>query len=226
MNTTDTTTVETPSQDDSNHPCGGDEKFYMEEFKIFTSAIFDIDKRVAQVFGFTMAAAVSLSTWTAKIILEPEQSVPLALVYASLMPNLLLLPAYFYLIAQRRDLIGFAAYVRLLETRLGVSGFQTGLHPGEGSLRTNKNRGGESNDPIPYAFWALFLITALIFLYGIQKSGGSLCQLTILLIPIGLLSYCHWAWKRIIPDVLPELIEMWADFDKKRKTPKSMGSEY
>lgn len=220
MNTPpDSTTIEAVSQDDSSRPFGRDEKFYMEEFKIFTSAIFDIDKRVAQVFGFTMAAAVSLSTWTAKIILEPVQSVQLPLVYASLMPNLLLLPAFFYLIAQRRDLCGFAAYVRLLETRLGVSGFQTGLHPGEGSLRTNKNRGGESNDPIPYGFWALFLITAVIFLYGIQKSGGSLCQLTILLIPTGLLLYCHWTWKHIILNILPPLIEMWAEWDKKRTAP-------
>lgn len=213
-----TAAVQPTEQLDTARAGGAADKFYLEEFKVFTGAIFDIDKRVGQVFGFTIAASVSLFSWIAKFVIE-DQTSPVPLAYVALVPNLIVLPAFFYLLAQRRDLIGFAAYLRLLERRLGVKGFQTGLGSEAGSLRVSKLRGGESNDPIPYSFWAIFLISAALFAYGINQRSGGPHHLLALTVPCVLLGLCHWKWKCLIPQVLPELTRKWMAQEEKGNAP-------
>lgn len=203
---------------DASRIGSAEEKFFLEEFKIFTGAIFDIDKRVAQVFGFTIAAAVSLFSWAAKLVIEDSSS-PMPLAYLALVPNLILIPAFFYLVAQRRDLIGFGAYLRLLERRLKVKGFQTGLGSGPRSIRSSRLRGGEGNDPIPYTFWALFILSGLLFGYGILEREGGLSHLLVLIVPSALLGVCHRRWQSLIPKLLPALTRQWLAQEKEGKVP-------
>lgn len=188
-------------------------QFYLEELKILGRLMADIDKRVAQVYGFTMAAFVSLFTWIAKYVLGIEDP-SLLVSYASLMPDLILLSAFYYLVAQRRDTASFAAYVWLLELRFGAGGYQTGLGHGEGSIRATRR--GESNDPIPYFFWALFLISGAFFAHTLHRAAESLLHLAFLIVPAGLLVYCHWEWQYIIPNVLPRLKRRWEEWERRR----------
>ncbi len=193
---------------------GDTELFHLEEFKMLGRLMADIDKRVPQVYGFTMAAFVSLFTWIARYTLEIEQPT-LLLAYASLMPDMILLAAFYYLVAQRRDTASFAAYAWLLERRFGARGYQTGLGHGEGSIRAL--RGGESNDPIPYFFWTLFLISAGFFVHTLLRASESLLHLLVLAIPAALLAYCHRQWQHIIPNVLPDLKRAWSEWDARRR---------
>ncbi len=80
------------------------QKFYLEEAKMFTNAVWDIDKLIGQIFGATIAVAITLLSVLAKSIFE-DQRYTLPLAYATLAPNVISLVAFYYLLSQRRSLV-------------------------------------------------------------------------------------------------------------------------
>ena len=78
------------------------DKVYIEELKLFTSAMFELDKRIIQVFGFTMALSVTLLTWIGKILFEHTEE------------SALILPTLVKVLPSMRMTIGYIPAVLLL----------------------------------------------------------------------------------------------------------------
>jgi hypothetical protein len=185
-------------------------RFYLEEAKMFTTAVWDIDKLIGQVFAGTIAVTITLLSALAKSVFEDQKfTVPLA--YATLAPNVISLVAFYYLISQRRSLVEFGSYVHYIENRLGVTGFQSSLF----KIRKRPTRKGESNDPIPYSFWALFLLSASCFGFIIiNTSGGRRYLHFIILAAIAvLLAKFHKEWNEVISKDLPRSTRRWRSLD-------------
>lgn len=191
-------------------------KFYLEEHKILSGVVFDLDKRVPQTFGVSMTAYISLLTWIAKIVLESDQATVIY-AYGMLVPNLLLAAAFHYLVAQRRDLVGYAAYLALLEHRLGVCGIQTGMGFGPESVRSEKKRRGESHDTIPLFFWALFSLSVVLFWHALEKvhSNSAIHLYAILIFVVLFLAYTL-QWARVMPEDYPAIKKRWFDAEAAR----------
>jgi hypothetical protein len=189
------------------------DKVYLEELKLFTSAMLDLDKRIVQVFGFTMALSVTLLTWVGKILFESDNESSMLLLYATLIPNLFVLSSFYYLIKVRFAIVTFASYVHLLEQRLSTFGFQRGMNPIYG-IRSNKFRGGgESSDPVPISFWAIYLCTSVTFYYELDSNCYSMLNL---LAPacIGLfLLLAHLNWLKVYSRSLAPMFEAWEKWD-------------
>ncbi|MBW1835056.1 MAG: hypothetical protein JRG74_12150 [Deltaproteobacteria bacterium] len=191
------------------------DKVYLEELKLFTSAMFELDKRIIQVFGFTMTLSVTLLTWIGKILFEHTEESSLILLYATLTPNLFILPSFYYLIKVRFDIVTFASYVHLLEKRLFAFGFQSGLNPKNG-IRSNKNRGGgESSDPIPFSFWAIFLCTSLTFSYELMNNNHNYLNFLAPACLGATLAWAHINWLKVYSRSLSPMFNAWEEWDEK-----------
>jgi hypothetical protein len=139
----------------------------------------------------------------------------LQLAYASLIPNMFIFPSFFYLIAQRIDLVWFAAYVHLIESRLGVHGFQTGMHP-HLCLRSNALREGESNDPVPYAFFAVIALSISLFYFALDKAKCENLHLVIGIFIEAVFFYLVQKWNNVISNNLLPMINAWKSWDADR----------
>lgn len=146
-------------------------------------------------------------------MLEIDDPAP-PIAYAAPMPDPILPSAFHYLLAQRRDTAGFAAHDWLLELRCGAGGCQTGPGHGEGSVRAIHR--GESNDPAPDFFWALFPVSAGLFVHTLLRASGSLPHLAFLVLPAGRLLYRHRQWRHVIAEVLPRLGRAWEERERRR----------
>ncbi len=186
-------------------------KFYLEEAKMFTNAVWDIDKLIGQIFAATIAVAITLLSALAKSIFE-DQRYTLPLAYATLAPNIVSLVAFYYLLSQRRSLVEFGSYVHYLETLLNVTGFQSSLS----KIRKHPARRGESNDPIPYSFWAIFVLSASCFAFIVVSAPANHRYLHVLvLLPLAtLFARFHWEWNRVISKDLPSATQRWMELSK------------
>ena len=205
------TPTELPNSDTS-------QKFYLEEAKMFTNAVWYIDKLIGQIFAATIAVTVTLLSALAKSIFE-DQRYTLPIAYATLAPNVISLVAFYYLLSQRRSLVEFGSYVHYLEVRLGVVGFQSSLS----EIRNLRSRKGESNDPVPYSFWAIFLLSASCFGFILSGTANHRNYLHLLfLIPIALLfTAFHRAWNQVISKDLPLATSKWMALRRPAENTKS-----
>jgi len=167
---------------------------------MFTANIFDIDRRIAQTFLATIAIS---GTLLSALAIEMFDRTSIWIAYACLAPTLLTFVAFAYLTSQRREVVQFGAYVRVLERLIGVAGFQTSLDV----MRSQK--GGEGNDHIPYSFWAVFILSASLYMFGLQASEAFWAHYLSLLLPASGLAFFHIGWYRVISRELVDLTRLW-----------------
>lgn len=196
-----------------------EENFLFEEAKIFTNAIFDVDRRISHVFVLSIAASVSLFSWITPTILNASENSQI-IIYMALFPNLIAMPAFSYLIAQRHYLLELAAYVQSVERRLNVRGHQSAFGYGKDSIRNAKDRQGEANDPIPQSFWAICAASCCLFTYGIISLNITRVQLLVLVIPLGIMLMYHLNWKNMVHERLSSLDSIWREDELQQKINK------
>jgi hypothetical protein len=179
--------------------------YQVEEYKYIGTAITEIEKHILQIFGGTIVVAVPLLSAVAGLALGKDGSqVTIMLAYAALAPNILVIPSFYLLLSQRMNLIRLGSYRQVfLEEQNGIEGWETRLE------KFRAQEGTESNDPIPYTFWAVFLVSAALFFYGISKSNASLRHLFVLTVPIIFIGWCHHRWRRVVPKELPRYLALW-----------------
>jgi len=179
--------------------------FLLSEHKIFAGVIGDLDKLIAQLYGGTVAVTIAFFGPLVAYVFGGRPITPY-MAYLFLLPTFLLVPSFTYLLSLRRDLVGVAAYVRALEDRLGVPGFQTGLE----MLR--RKRGGESNDPIPHTFWGINAVYSALFIYVLYIANGP-WQNAFAIVPVAtIMARLHVKWKHLISRELPPLVRAWRDW--------------
>jgi hypothetical protein len=177
----------------------------VEEYKYIGTAITEVEKHILQIFGGTIVVAVPLLSAVAGLVLGKEGTqVTIVLAYAALVPNILVIPSFYLLLSQRMNLIRLGSYRRVfLEEQNRIEGWETRLE------KFRAREGSESNDPIPYTFWAVFLVSAALFFHGISKSSASLCHLSVLGVPIVFIAWCHHKWRGIVRKELPRYLALW-----------------
>lgn len=183
----------------------------LEEYKHINDAIFDMDKRILQVFGVTIIVVASLIAAIGKIFFEHYlsnseniQSFSCYLAYLSFLPYLILIPSFYLIIGIKVDMMRLGSY-RLIffEEKAKRTGWESRLK----KLRNYSLP--ESLDSIPLTYWALFLGSAILFVFAVLKAYGYWLNYLVLLIPAATIGIAHYKWKRVITVDLNQFIEKW-----------------
>ncbi len=190
-------------------------QYQLEDYKQIWNAIIDVDKRILQVFGSTIVIAVSLLSAVAGLVLGKGAGDGMSIVFAylGLAPSLILIPSFNLMLSQRIDIMRLGAYRRVFyEEQYAREGWEVHLY----KFRNLEQK--ESNDPIPWSFWAIFAASAALFSYGLIKTCASLWHLSFLVIPTIFLGTTHYKWSRVISKILPKYVELWRKVQGDRKT--------
>lgn len=183
----------------------------LEEYKHINNAIFDMDKRILQVFGVTIIVVASLIAAVGKVFFEQYlqnsgniKILSCSLAYLSFLPYLILIPSFYLIIGIRVDMMRLGSY-RLIffEKKAKRSGWESRLK----KLRTYSLP--ESLDSIPLTYWALFLGAAILFIFAVLKASGCWLNYFLLIIPTIATGFAHYKWKRAISVDLNQFIEKW-----------------
>lgn len=133
-----------------------------------------------------------------------EAKVNVILAYAALAPNLLVIPSFYLMLSQRRDMMRMGSYRRVfLEEQDRIEGWETRLE----KFRVLVNK--EANDPVPWIIWAVFAASAALFIFVVLESRASLYHLLVLLLPVAFITSPHCKWKRVVAVELPEHVKVW-----------------
>lgn len=177
----------------------------LEEFKHISSAILEIDKRILQILTASTAVAVALLSAIAGLALGKEGvTVTVIHAYAALAPNLLMIPSFHLMLSQRIDMMRLGSYRRVFfEEQDKLEGWETRLE----RFRALKKM--ESNDPVPYIVWTIFIASGALFIFGVFKSGAMLCHLLGLILPAVLIVWPHYKWSHVVSVELPRQVKLW-----------------
>jgi hypothetical protein len=81
-------------------------EFILQEYKHISDAIIDIDRRMVQVFTGSITIEVTLLSAVAGLAFGKEQDqITILLAYVALAPDILVIPAFYLLVAFRLDII-------------------------------------------------------------------------------------------------------------------------
>ncbi|MBI3770602.1 MAG: hypothetical protein HY271_19200 [Deltaproteobacteria bacterium] len=187
--------------------------FRLEEYRHISAAIIDLDGRIMTVFGLSLAAAGTLLGVTAPAVFGEAgpagHTAPLALACWSLAPALLVAAALKVQVNLRRDIIRLGLYRKVFFEEDGVRGLRW-----ESALeRFRRTFRGETNDPIPMAYWLIALASVTLSWSATRRAGvGALAWAIVLSVTVAvpaLLKRLHAEWLDVIRSDLPVIAEEW-----------------
>ena len=156
------------------------DKLSEEEYKQIFGLTITIEERLMRIFLVSVAVSVSLLSATAGLIFSgkiPSEFEKWAM-YIFLIPNMITMPAFNLILAQRIDLARAAAYQMVFYEESGTyAGWVRRLKV----LRKNIV-GPESFDTIPLTYWSILIVSAIAFItYVLAKN---LCYFHFAILPV------------------------------------------
>lgn len=197
-----------------------EETHQLEEFKHIGSAILEIDKRILQILtASTAVAAVLLSAIGGFLFGRGGRTVSVIHAYAALAPNLLTVPAFYLILSQRIDMMRLGSYrLVFFEEKSKFEGWETRLQI---FRKLEKEESKESNDPVPWIFWGVFWVSALLFFYAVFRSGVTCWHwhLWWLAVPAVFIGWAHYKWRHVVCEDLRRHVELWRKVATESKAP-------
>ncbi len=177
-----------------------------EEYKQIFGLASQIEHRMLQIFGVSVAVSVSLLSAIGGLIFTGRgtQANGTIGLYLILIPNLFTIPSFSLILSHRIDLVRVAAYQKVFFENEEINvGWVTRLI----KFRTHVKH--ESHDPIPLTYWAIMLISSAVFVFVTITSGLSYFHFISVPILILALWRIHASWRRVIPHMLQEYVDIW-----------------
>ena len=179
----------------------------LEEFKHIGNAILEVDKRILQILMASTAIGVTLLSAIGGFYFGKQgETISVIHAYGALAPNLIIVPAFYLILAQRIDMMRLGSYrFVFFEEQNNFQGWETRLK----KLREQQNEKDESHDPLPWIFWTVFLASAALFCYAVSKSCAPFWHILALALPIAFILWAHIKWNRVVDVNLHEHIKLW-----------------
>jgi len=144
------------------------EKFRIEEYKQIRDEIKAREQTIGQLFTVTVTASAAILSAVAAFIFRSDANalamLSPAYAYAFLGPHALIVPVLFLLASHRRDIHRSGTYLHVFYE-------ETGAGPQWETLlaKYRSQRSGESLNPLPLTFWALWLLCIVGFVFALSR---------------------------------------------------------
>ena len=167
-----------------------------EEYKNIFGFTITLEQRMLQIFLVAIVVSASLLSATIGIVLSGKLGVQFKEwgMYLILAPNLITVPAFNLILAQRIDLTRASAYQWVFyEDGSDDAGWVSRLH-----MLRSRSPDPEALDTIPMVFWAIFFISGGVFAAYVvleHLSYYHFCVLPVVLLVLGQITY---SWNSVI----------------------------
>lgn len=195
------------------------EKFRIEEYKQIRDEIKAREQTIGQLFTVTVTASAAILSAVAAFIFRSDanalaMSSP-AYAYAFLGPHALIVPVLFLLASHRRDIHRSGTYLHVFyeEAKAGPQ-WETLL------TKYRSQRGGESLNPLPLTFWALWSLCTVGFVFTLSRIAPPWCSLqwliasVVVLISLCLLVVADRSFRQAATHVRDDYYSTWSQMRK------------
>jgi hypothetical protein len=195
------------------------EKFRIEEYKQIRDEIRAREQTIGQLFTVTVTASAAILSAVAAFVFRSDanalaMSSP-AYAYAFLGPHALIVPILFSLASHRRDIHRSGTYLHVFyeEAKAGPQ-WETLL------AKYRSLRGGESLNPLPLTFWALWILCTVGFLFALSRIEPLWCSLqwliasVVVLVSLCLLLVAHRGFRQAATHVRDDYFSTWRQIQK------------
>lgn len=168
------------------------DKLAAEEYKQVFGFTITIEEKVIRIFLVSVAVSVSLLSATAGLIFSGKLPVEFEswAMYVLVILNMISVPAFNLILAQRIDLARAAAYQQVFyEENDTYAGWVRRL----GKLRTIVGS-PESFDTVPLTYWSILIISSVIFVAYVVIKDLPYFHLAIISIFVVMLARLNVAW--------------------------------
>ena len=177
-----------------------------EEYKQIFTMTSQLEQRMLQIFGLSLAVSVSIfSAIAVKIVMGSNESdLKILDIYLLLAPMLISIPAFSLLLAHRLDLARAAAYQKVFyESKSDYAGWVTRLN------EYRKHSQSEGHDPMPLAYWSVSLLSSGMFLFFMISLSFSIAHLVVGIIPLLIMAKLQYSWSSVVKQEREKCVAIW-----------------